>query len=86
MQPAQALLADHRTIPVTTCSASRCLLFQPDVRSIFLIVGDVIGDKSLQMPLVQRDYVIEQLTAAAADPGASPLDSAKDFQSTFAPA
>jgi hypothetical protein len=71
MQPAQALLADHRTIPQRTCPASRCLLFQPEMRPVLVIVGDVIGEKSLQMSLVQRDYVVEQLTAAAANPALS---------------
>jgi len=49
MQPAQSLLADHLTIPQRTRSASRCLLFQPEVRSVFVIVRAVIGDKAPQM-------------------------------------
>ncbi len=60
MQPAQALLADYLTIPQRTCPASRCLLFQPEVRSVFVIIGDVSGEELLQMSLVQRDYMVEQ--------------------------
>ena len=71
MQPAQALLADHLTISQRTRPASRCLLFQPEVRSVFVIVRAVIGEKSLQMAFVQRDQVVKQLTAAAANPALS---------------
>src|SRR5712692_7835190 len=35
-------------IPQRTCPASRGLLFQSEVRSVFVIVGDVIREKSLQ--------------------------------------
>src|SRR6266849_4439978 len=58
-------------IPQRTRPASRCLLFQPKVRSVFVIIGDVIGEKSLQMSLVQRDCVVEQLTATTANPALS---------------
>lgn len=68
MQPAQALLAGHLTIPQRTRSASQCLLFQLEVRPVFVIIRAIIGQKSLQMSLVQRDYVVKQLAAAAADP------------------
>src|SRR6202011_4463875 len=37
MQPAQALLAGHLTISRRTRPASRCLLFQPEVRAVFVI-------------------------------------------------
>src|ERR1700730_15986791 len=68
MQPAQALLADTLTISQRKRPASRCLLFQPEVRAVFVIVRAVSGEKSLQMSLVQRDHVVKQLTAAAANP------------------
>src|SRR5216684_3276539 len=58
-------------IPQRTCPASRGLLFQSEVRSVFVIVGDVIREKSLQMSLVQRDGVVEQLTATTANPALS---------------
>jgi hypothetical protein len=35
------------------------LLVQPEVRSVVVIVGNVLGDESLQMALIQRDYVVE---------------------------
>ncbi len=54
MQPAQAVLTDHLTIPQTTCPATWCLLLQPEMCSVLVIVGDVIGEKSLEVSLVQR--------------------------------
>jgi hypothetical protein len=41
---------------------------QPEMRSVVVIVGNVLGEESPQVLLVQRDYVVEQLAAAAADP------------------
>jgi hypothetical protein len=78
MQPAQALLAGHLTISQRTRPASRCLLFQPEVHAVFVIVRAVIGEKSLQMSLVQRDHVVKQLTAAAAN--SSSIDQSSDLK------
>src|ERR1035438_7906497 len=68
MQPAHALLASHCTVFQRACPASRRLLVQPEVRSVVVIVGNVLGEESLQMPLIQRDHVVEQVAAAASDP------------------
>src|ERR1035437_3600268 len=59
MQPAHALLANHCTLFQRACPASRRLLVQPEVRSVVVIVGNVLGQESLQMTLIQRDYVVE---------------------------
>src|ERR1022692_712056 len=68
MQPAHAPLANHCTVFQRACPASRRLLVQPQVRSVVVIVGNVLGDESLQMALIQCDYVVEQVAAAASDP------------------
>src|SRR5665811_1271084 len=68
MQPAHALLANHCTVFQRACPASRRLLVQPQVRSVVVIIGNVLGEESLQMALIQRDYVVEQVAAAASDP------------------
>src|SRR5450756_1061000 len=68
MQPAHAPLANHGTLFQRVCPASRRLLVQPQVRSVVVIIGNVLGDESLQMALIQRDYVVEQVAAAASDP------------------
>src|ERR1017187_10907078 len=60
MQPAHALLANHCPLFQRACPASRRLLVQPEVCSVVVIVGNVLGEESLQMTLIQRDYVVEQ--------------------------
>src|ERR1022692_4414556 len=68
MQPAHALLANHCALFPRACPASRRLLVQPEVCSVVVIVGNVLGEESLQMSLFQRDYAVEQVAAAASDP------------------
>src|ERR1019366_8153346 len=68
MQPAHALLADHGTVFARAYPASRRLFIQPEVGSVVVIIGNVLREESLQMPLIQRDYVVEQVAAAASDP------------------
>ena len=68
MQPAHAPLANHRPLFQRACPTSRRLLVQPQVRSVVVIIGNVLGEESLQMTLIQRDYVVEQVAAAASDP------------------
>ena len=36
--------------------------------SILLVVGNILVEQSLQMALIQRDYVIEQVAATAFHP------------------
>src|ERR1035437_3123548 len=68
MQPAHALLANHCTVFQRACPASRRLLVQPQVGSVVVIIGNVLGEESLQMALIQGDHVVEQVAAAASDP------------------
>src|ERR1035441_1622317 len=68
MQPAHALLANHCTLFQRACPASRSLLVQPEVGSVVVIIGNVLGEEALQMSLIQRDHVVEQVAAAASDP------------------
>src|ERR1035438_5209539 len=68
MQPAHALLANHCTVFQRACPTSRRLLVQTEVGSVVVIIGNVLGEESLQMALIQRDYVVEQVAAAASDP------------------
>jgi hypothetical protein len=59
MQPAHALLANHGALFQRACPTSRRLLVQPEVRSVVVIIGNVLREESLQMALIQRDYVVE---------------------------
>src|ERR1017187_4652652 len=68
MQAAHPLLANHGALFQRACPTSRRLLVQPEVGSVVVIIGNVLGEESLQMTLIQRDYVVEQVAAAASDP------------------
>src|ERR1019366_4024257 len=68
MQPAHALLANHCTLFQRAYPTSRGLLVQPEVGSVVVIIGNVLGEESLQMSLIQGDHVVEQVAAAASDP------------------
>src|SRR5260370_24475111 len=48
--------------------ARRCLLAQPEMGTVVMVVGDVIREEPLEMALVQRNDLVEQLAPAAADP------------------
>src|SRR5437667_8257963 len=43
-------------------------LAQPDVRSVVVMVSDVLGHKSLQMPLVYRNNLVEEFAPATSNP------------------
>ena len=69
--------------------ACRRRLLQADVRSVFVVVGDVFTPKSPEMLIVQRDYVIEYFAANTAYPALrhtvlprAPNTGAKGFQGT----
>ena len=49
-------------------SSARGLLAQPKMRSVAMIVRDVLGQKPPEMTLVQGDDVVKQFTSAAANP------------------
>jgi hypothetical protein len=68
MQPAHALLANHCTVFQRAYPASRRLLVQPEVGSVVVIIGNVLGEESREMSRNQGDYVVEQVAAAASDP------------------
>ena len=49
-------------------SAPRCSLSQSKMHAVFVMVGDVLGKQPLQVPLVESNPMVEQLTSAAPDP------------------
>lgn len=66
----------------------RCLL-QPDVRSVFVVIGDIFTPQSPEVLIVQRDHVIKHFAANTADPALrhavlprAPNAGANGFQGT----
>ena len=68
VQPTQSIMGKHATRGYAANSAPRRSLAQPKVRAVFVMVGDVLGKQPLQVPLVERNHMVEQLAAAAPHP------------------
>jgi len=49
-------------------TSRRCFLLQREMRSVPVIIADVIRHQSFQMPLIEHDDMVEQVSAAVADP------------------
>ena len=47
-------------------SAPRGSLSQSKMRAVCVMVGDVLGKQPLQVPLVESNHMVEQLTSAVA--------------------
>jgi len=45
-----------------------CVAVERHVRSVLVVIGDVLADQAEQMPLAKHDQVIEQLAAQCAHP------------------
>jgi len=54
--------------PRPNLPARRRRLLQADVRTVFLVIGDIFAPQSPPVLMVQRDYVIKHFTANTADP------------------
>src|SRR5579862_1219702 len=68
VQTAQAIMEKCATRGYAASSAPRCSLSQSNMRTVFVMVGDVLGKQPLQMRLVESNHRVEQLTSAAPNP------------------
>ena len=50
---------------------ARCALIERDVRSVFVIIRQILTTKPSEMVFVQRNDVIQQFAASTADPSFS---------------
>ena len=65
MQPTDSWMARDLGVAVRLGgrdSHRRCALAQPKVRSVVVAVGDKCGEQPLQMPLVEDDHVVKQIS------------------------
>ena len=83
MQPAEARPTEHATTPHAVCPACRSLFAKPKMCAVLMVVVDILGEKSLQVALVQRNYVVQQITPATLDPALRDSGSAKDSELPF---
>lgn len=68
MQPAESPTRKYVTRDCTRDPSSRCFLFESQMSSVIVVVADVIGKKPLQVLLVDRNHMIEQVPATTLDP------------------
>ena len=63
----------HRDNPTTQSGLAHCLttgrrsLCQSEMRSVVVIIAHVLKHEAFQMPLVENDHMVEQISAAASD-------------------
>jgi len=75
MQSTQPRYRNHLATVNTAghCVTSRrSLLSQTEVSPVVVVVEDVLAHQTFQMPLIEHDDVIEQVSAAVADEGGWP--------------
>src|SRR5215472_10655479 len=68
VQSTHSIMANHATRGYIASSAPWRSLAQPKVPAVFVMVGDVLGEQPLQVPLVESNHMVQQLAAAAPDP------------------
>lgn len=40
-----------------------CVLREPQMRAVFVVVAHILGHQALQMPLIQDDYAVQQVSS-----------------------
>ena len=68
MQPSQALMRADATRGHGATSAAGCSLPESEIRAVLVVVAEVRRKQPLQMAFIDCNDVIQQVTAATADP------------------
>jgi hypothetical protein len=68
VQPAESLLSKDPTRSYRTNPAVRCRLLKSEMRSVLMMVTNILGKQSLQMAFIQRNNVVQQVSSAASHP------------------
>ena len=55
-----------------------------EMRTVLMMVTNVLGEQSLQMAFIQRNNVVQELSSTSFPPTAPRRHSARDFGMTFA--
>lgn len=67
VKTAQAIMGKDATRGYVASSAPRRFLSQSKMRAVFVMVGDILGKQPHQVPAVEGNHMVEQLTSAAPD-------------------
>jgi hypothetical protein len=68
MQTAEPRFPAHTARSQRTHSVARSLFVQAKMSPVFVVIADIVGKKSLRVPRVDGNYMIEQVPATTPDP------------------
>ena len=68
MQPTQSLMRKDVSRGFGAASAVRCSLPESKMRAVFVVIANVFRQQALEMSLVYRNDVIQQVPSAAFHP------------------
>jgi hypothetical protein len=68
VQPAESFLRKDHTRICGTNPAARCPLLKSEMGAVLMMVTNILGEQSLQMRLIQRNNVVQQVFSAASHP------------------
>jgi len=68
VHPSESLLGKDRTRSYGSNSAVRCLLLKSEMRTVLMMVTNILGEQSLQMAFIQRNNVVQQVSSTASHP------------------
>ena len=71
MQATQSRSTHDRTPVARPNSARRCSFVQAKVSSVFMVVADIVGEKALQVALVEGNDVIQKIPPTTLNPAFS---------------
>jgi len=73
VQPADSLLRKDPTRSNGTSPAVRGALLKSEMRAVFMMVMNIIGEQSLQMEFIQCNDVVQQVSSATSHRSAMPF-------------
>ena len=68
VQPADSLLRKDPTRSFGTNPAVRCPLLKSEMRTVLMMVTNILEEQSLQMAFIQRNNLIQQVSFTASHP------------------
>ena len=68
MQPTQSFMRKDMSSGHGVTSTVRCSLPESEMRAVFVVIANVFRQQTIEMSLIQRNYVIQQVSTAAFNP------------------
>ena len=68
VQSAESFLRKDPTRSSGTNPVARCPLLKSEMRAVFMMVTNILGEQPLQMAFIQRNNVVQEVSSAASHP------------------